>query len=94
MREIEVTLRYDPDINAASLRFAPSPGRENGSNAFHAPPVAEDAEPMPDLRLRFDDDGRLYNIEFLAPDRQLPEAVMDLLRKAPDLPRRPTPPSA
>jgi Protein of unknown function (DUF2283) len=86
MREIELTLRYDPDVNAASLRFAPSPGRDNGSNQFHRPPVGEDAEPMPDLRLRFDDEGRLYNIEFLAPDRQLPTQVMDRLREAPDVP--------
>jgi Protein of unknown function (DUF2283) len=87
MREIEVTLRYDPDADAASLRLAPSPGRENGSNAFHSPP-AGDGTPIPDLRLRFDDEGRLYNIEFLAPDRQLPAEVMELLRQAPDVPRR------
>jgi hypothetical protein len=82
MREIDVTLRYDSDANAASLRLASGPGGRVGGNVFVTPPGKN---PHPEdssskLRMRFDDEGRLYAIEFLMPDEQLPPEVMERLR--------------
>jgi uncharacterized protein YuzE len=84
MREVSVTIRYDPDADAASLRLDPRQQVVRQSS-FVRPrdlPSTSGLDPddhSADLRLKFDADGRLHSIEFLMPREQFPPAVLDAL---------------
>jgi hypothetical protein len=82
MREIQLTLHYDTGGNITGLRLAPGPGRESGGNVFVTPPGSDappgDGSTRP--RVRFDDDGRIYNIELQTADLQLPHDVIKRFR--------------
>jgi hypothetical protein len=83
-REVAVTIYYDPDADAASLRLDPRRQVVRHSSFVRPPglPAAaglESADHSADLRLQFDASGRLHSIEFLLPREQLPAAVLEAL---------------
>jgi hypothetical protein len=83
-REVTVTILYDPDVDAASLRLDPRQQVVRKSVTVRPPglPAAagvDSEDHSVDLRLKFDADGRLHSIEFLLPREQLPPAVLEAL---------------